>query len=314
MGAGQMRDVGFFEQEVVMQAVNENGLDQVVMNAAHVVDGPPAQILISPWGRVESTAGSFLFDEQAAAATIEAFVAHGVDLPIDYEHQTLGGQYSAPDGLAPAAGWIKALRAVSPEQAKDNQTPGLWAEVVWTPEASEKLVDRKYRYISPVALVRRSDSRVIGLHSAALTNKPAIVGMRPVVNSGDGSDRLRELLALDEHATEDVILVAAAERIVGLEKLEAQREADGRVARALSAGKLGAAQKEWATALALRDPSEFDRWESTAPVMVPLGRVNPGRVSQEGQGRQSAARAEFAAHREFLEKLCSEEAYVAHAI
>jgi phage I-like protein len=186
--------------------------------------------------------------------------------------------------------------------------------VVWTEEGTAKLTGRAYRYISPVALVRRSDNRVIGLHSAALTNKPAIVGMRPLVNGESASERLRELLALDESASEDVILVAAAERISGLERLEAQREAEARVARALTAGKLGAAQKEWAVALALRNPGEFEKWEQSAPVIVPLGRTSRVTGSAAAtNARQSAARAEFAAHREFLEKLCSEEAYVAHA-
>ena len=123
---------------------------------------------------------------EAAAATIAAFSAHGTDLPVDYEHQTLGGAYSSPTGQAPAAGWIKALAIVTPEEASAGgaeSQPGLWADVQWTPEAAERLRGRQYRYLSPVALVRRSDRRIVGLHSVALTNKPAIVGMRPMVSS-----------------------------------------------------------------------------------------------------------------------------------
>src|SRR5947209_2094053 len=143
--------------------------------------GLPAHILVAPYGEVKSASGSFVVDAEAMQRTIEAFTAHGADLPIDFEHQSLGGAFSAPSGLAPAAGWIKALRAVVPDErspdtatrgadsnlafgsglinaganAGDDLAPGLWADVDWTPVAMEQLATRQYRYLSPVALVRR---------------------------------------------------------------------------------------------------------------------------------------------------------------
>ncbi len=134
----------------------------------------PARVLIAPWGEVESTRGNFVVDAEALAATIEQFREHATDLPIDFEHQTLGGAFSSPDGLAPAAGWIKDLISV--------ESVGLMAEVEWTELGLEHLQLRQYRYLSPVAMVRQSDRRMTGLHSAALTNKPAIVGMEAIVN------------------------------------------------------------------------------------------------------------------------------------
>ena len=138
------------------------------------------RILIAPWGEVESTQGNFVVDQEALDATIEQFRQHGTDLPIDFEHQTLGGPYTSPDGLAPAAGWIKDLVGVD--------TVGLMARVEWTAVGLEHLHKRQYRYLSPVALIRKSDRRLVGLHSAALTNKPAIVGMEALVNREGASE------------------------------------------------------------------------------------------------------------------------------
>lgn len=211
-----------------------------------------------------------------------------------------------------------------PEEASDGRAAGLWAEVQWTPEAASKLASRQYRYLSPVALVRRSDRRLVGLHSAALTNKPAIVGMQPVVNGGAGDgaagERLRRMLVLDESATQDVVLIAAADRIAQLEDVEARRAAAALVAEASSSGKLAPSQRSWAFELALRDPEEFRKWAESAPVVVPMGRFASARlgVGCATQARppaiEASARAEYRANRSFLERLCSEEAYVAEAV
>ncbi len=329
---------GNVEQSTRRQEIDDAGravlpaADEVVMQASALSDAEvPTRVLIAPWGEVRSSAGSFILDDEAALATIAAFEAHGTDLPVDYEHQTLGGAYSSPSGEAPAAGWIKALSVISPAQAAESDPPcepGLWADVGWTSEALEKLRARKYRYLSPVALVRRSDRRVVGIHSVALTNKPAIVGMRPVVNqsppigSAGGesmSASLRGILALGEDTSDEVLLVAAAQRIRTLEEAEKDKQASERVSCAMAAGKLTEAQRDWALSLARRDLRTFDEWEASAPALVPLGRLSPPDVSASvapaGQrAAEESARAEWRAHREFLEKFCSESAYVANAL
>ncbi|MBX3396509.1 MAG: hypothetical protein KF841_14200 [Phycisphaerae bacterium] len=136
---------------------------------------PPERILVCPWGGVKSTSGDFVCDSEAADAILEAFKAHGVDLVVDYEHQTLAGDYSSPSGQAPAAAWIKALEI---EEGK-----GIWANVEWTKKGAEAVRLKEYRYLSPVTMLRKSDRRVVGLHSVSLTNIPAIVGMDPIANS-----------------------------------------------------------------------------------------------------------------------------------
>lgn len=89
----------------------------------------------------------------------------------------------------------------------------------WTERAAEYIRGREYRYLSPVIVVRRTDKRMVALHSVALTNDPAIVGVKPIVNKGsftqeDGMDtkKVREVLGLRADATDEEVLSA----IVGL--------------------------------------------------------------------------------------------------
>lgn len=146
------------------------------------VGGAPARILVSPWGRVETTKGAYILDEQAAHDVIAAFQAQGVTLVIDREHHTMGGQYASPDGLALAAGWIKSLEAVPPRYGGDPRA-GLFACVEWTDRARQWLINKEYRYLSPVMARCETDDRAMRLHSAGLTNRPATVGARPLVAS-----------------------------------------------------------------------------------------------------------------------------------
>ncbi|MCA9254922.1 MAG: hypothetical protein KDA33_04765 [Phycisphaerales bacterium] len=331
--------------------VRQRDCERVAIEATHVChcgDSAPApsRVLITPWGNVRSASGDFVVDDDGAAQAIAAFAAHGADLPIDYEHQTLGGAYASPNGQAPAAGWITALEIVTPldlerdgvsihsaddmDAAEPNSEsaprPGLWANVSWTDEAKAHLAGRRYRYLSPVALVRKADRRLIGVHSVALTNKPAIVGMAPVVNK-DGADAsepvdlkpLKSVLRLDDSVSDSAIIAGAISRLRELERRETEREATRRVEEACRAGKLAAPQRDWAFALALKDADEFDRWLEMAPVIVPLGQTTAPRTirAEGGAGRRSAASAaqsEWRAHRAFLERLCTEEAYVATAL
>lgn len=301
--------------------LNDTQTDEQLMALAGAkVDAKPipTRVLLAPWGQVESTNGTFIVDDESARMVIETFTSHQTDLPIDYEHQTLGGPYSSPTGKAPAAGWIKALEA--------EAGVGLFASVAWTDAAVEHLAAGQYRYLSPVAVVRKSDRKLVALHSAALTNKPAIAGMQPIVNhaaAGEGTSRdevlvaLRARLALDEACGEDDVLVAAHRRIADLEADRQRRDAEGRVDAAAQAGKLTEVQRPWAMQLAQRDSELFDQWAHTAPAVVPLGRtaapLAAGQASGARHRLEAIARTEYHAHPE-LAGLTSEEAYVADAI
>lgn len=132
------------------------------------VGGAPEVISVLPFGHVVSQKGEFDVDEESLAAMKEQIAQRGVDLVVDYEHQTLTGE------RAPAAGWVKELFA------EDGH---IKARVEWTIPAKQYLENKEYRYLSPVITVRKSDNKATGLHSLALTNTPAIAGMTPIVNS-----------------------------------------------------------------------------------------------------------------------------------
>lgn len=101
-----------------------------------------------------------------AEALLARWRQRATPVVIDYEHQThLSRQNGQP---APAAGWITALEA-TPE--------GLFASVEWTDKARAHIRAGEYRFISPTFAFDRHSGAVLELHSAALTNNPALDGM-----------------------------------------------------------------------------------------------------------------------------------------
>lgn len=319
-------------------STEESGRDVAADETSVVNVGPRSlpsdvanRVVVAPWGEVASANGRFIVDSASSAEAVTAFESQGNDLPIDYEHQTLGGRYASPTGQAPAAGWIRRLEAV-PEE-------GLVAHVEWTAPALSQLAARQYRYLSPVVIVRKRDRRLVSLHSAALTNKPAIARMAPIVNrsetTGIGSsdettgvvgeddlmdsalDGLRVRLALEPSADEETVLVAATERLGALEEALARQRAAETVAAVMKEGKLTSAQKEWAIELVMRDPEGFEAWLANAPVVVSHGQVAPPEDGSSAGSRRAPLVA--GAMREFqssdlLQSLTSEEAYVSDAL
>lgn len=301
------------------------GDDMQPLRSAELAGTVPVRVLLAPWGNVESTNGQFLVDAESAELAVRAFDAHGTDLPIDYEHQTLGGSYASPSGQAPAAGWIKRVIA--------EPGVGLLADIEWTQQAREMLAAREYRYLSPVAVIRRADRKLVALHSAALTNKPAIVGLAPIVNRQAGAvadgpaatdrldgdnplESLRAELDLPVDAGAEHVLLAAGQRIAELEESARMRHVQSRVQAAMREGKLVAAQRAWAEALVAREEGLFDEWLRTAPVIVQAGAIPPPSRGREQPGREiiaARARAEYRGNR-LLAQLTSEEAFVANAL
>lgn len=281
-------------------------------------DKVPSRVLLTPWGSVESTNGSFIVDEEAVGLTLQAFEEHGTDLPIDYEHQTLGGSYSSPNGQAPAAGWIKRVFG--------EVGVGLLADIEWTDRAAEMLASKQYRYLSPVAMIRKTDRKLVAIHSAALTNKPAIVGMQPIVNrielstveEGDAPlAQLRAELDLSPEVGPEEVLVAASRRLFDLRRETKERYVENRLREAIQAGKLVEAQRAWAEALVAREEDLFDEWLRTAPVVIAPGRTVPPAGGETPERRAhvigARARAEFKAS-PVLSSLTTEEAFVADSV
>lgn len=124
----------------------------------------PARVEVIPAGpTVQGRDGrAWTFDAADAAIVIAAFNARGVDLPIDWEHAT---EHRAPVGLdAPAAGWITGLTL--------SESGALVSDVSWTPRGNEQVVNREYRYLSPVFEYQPDTRRIVRLLSVGLTNRP----------------------------------------------------------------------------------------------------------------------------------------------
>lgn len=143
---------------------------------------PPEWIQLSPRGQVTARDGRvFSFDPEKLVA---AHVAGGIDLPIDFDHETEMAMYS---GTKPARGWIVEMQA-RPE--------GLFGRVDWLPDAVQALAARQYRYISPTFWREEDGITARLMKSAALVTSPAL-GM-PAVASASNEDHhmtLAELLA-----------------------------------------------------------------------------------------------------------------------
>ena len=128
----------------------------------------PEWIRVLPRGTVELSdhREPFQVDEASLMSMAADFRSRGVDLVIDYEHQSLQGE------RAPAAGWIKDLEA---------RGDGLWARVEWTQQARDYLEKKEYRYFSPVLRLDPDTRRPLALMHVGLTNVPAIKHLPPLV-------------------------------------------------------------------------------------------------------------------------------------
>lgn len=195
--------------------------DYFVLSGQKVdVSGAPELITVLPLGHVISDKGEFDVDTESFDLMLAHRARRGVDLVVDYEHQTLEGVQ------APAAGWVKELMLSGGE---------IQARVEWTPAAAEYLRNKEYRYLSPVVSVRKSDRKAMWLHSLALTNTPAIEGMPPLVNSinyNGGTNQmdmqaLATLLGLGAEATAEEILQAIKKTLEENETLKAGGDGGG---------------------------------------------------------------------------------------
>jgi len=243
----------------------------------------PIEFCILPLGLVHSAKCDFLVDNESFTAITKTFKERKLQLVVDYEHQTLSGKQ------APAAGWVTNLVLKS---------DGIYATVDWTERATEYLKNKEYKYFSPVVHLN-SDFKVIGLHSLALTNTPAMSDLAPLVNKAPNEYELSEeatelpksteisdladLLELPTDATLADILEAIQQlrnqcTQVSLKlsavTFEAHKEnVNGLVYLGLKEGKILPYQRDWAFRSALKDFDEFALWLSSAPQIVPFGEI-----------------------------------------
>lgn len=173
------------------------------------------------------SATSFRLGPADMVALIGRWSARATPLVVDYEHQTHNSAHNGQP--APAAGWITAL---------DANSTGLYATVEWTAKAREHIRAGEYRYISPTFSFDRKTGAVLELHSAALTNNPAL----------DGMDAARATTA-NEDMTMDKLL-AALRLLLGLPDLNDPEQAAEALAKHLPQANLVALLKTKDDALA----------------------------------------------------------------
>ena len=269
--------------------------------------------------------GPYLLD---GASVLAAFARGGIDLPIDYEHQTLSATDKA--GPVPAAGWIKQL------EVRDGS---LWGRVAWTPKAAQLIAQREYRFLSPVFRHDKA-GRIVALEGAGLTHYPNL-DLEPVAHQkGEPMDLKPIIEALGAPADADVAQLAAhaktikeaaarqpdprewvpmsqhqavAQELATLQKQVAKEKPEAAVRAAMSAGKLAPAMQTWAIAYAEKDPEGFAEWVKAAPAILPAegGKAahrvasNADTLSDEDRYVCAAlglSEADFAAHKNTLIK------------
>jgi phage I-like protein len=200
-------------------ALNASGEIQLTpAGEFRAVDGRPAGIQ------------SWVMDAQAANDVIAFCNKRQTPFVLDYEHQTLLKEQNGQP--APAAGWFTGADLTY------REGEGLFAKVQLTERAREFIDSGEYKFVSPVILYNKKSGRVTGLHSAALTNTPAIDGMDEVIARAAASmtfddttnkeslsmdiedlmEQLRWLLNLPTLATKDEIVAELQKAVTAIKQ------------------------------------------------------------------------------------------------
>ena len=172
----------------------------------------PEEVELLPAGRIETRPmdGRAPYLNDRPEAVVAATARNGLELPIDYEHQTL---FAPENGQpAPASGWI------SETFVRDG---AVWGKVRWTERAKAAIEAEEYRYLSPVfAHTHDATRRVLRIDQAALTNEPGFY-MRALARAAARANRRQEedvmdikdllkALGIPETSTDEQIRAAAS--------------------------------------------------------------------------------------------------------
>ena len=179
----------------------------------------PTEIRVCPAGQFRSSRDNrpvecafWQLNDRSAAAIVSAQATLSSKFLIDYDHASLQAGKTPGEVPAPAAGWADGF------EWRDGD--GLYAVgVEWNAAALTAIIDKTYRYISPVLGYDKSTGEVTSVLMAALTNYPAIDNLNDLaaaaaeifLTTEDSSmdellERLRYLLNLPISATADDIV------------------------------------------------------------------------------------------------------------
>lgn len=132
---------------------------------------PPSEFRIFTSGEVVTTKGTFVFDALAADSVMKEYLAHGIDLMIDYDHASLASLSVDPALSGKAAGWFNL-------EVRNGE---LWAvNVRWTQPAADAMRRKEWRFMSP-AFQTDDAGRVASVLNVAVTNMPATRRLTPLM-------------------------------------------------------------------------------------------------------------------------------------
>ena len=267
------------------------------------VQGVPEVIRILPLGHVTSQKGEFDVDEESLRLMKAEIARHGVDVVVDYEHQTLDGVQ------APAAGWVKDLSIQdghivakvewtdpivnsstynNHEGGQNTMDPKELAKLLGLPEdATEEQITQALTAALAELKKLKEDGKEPPPGSEETVANKAVCELLGLKSGAATSDVTAKIMELKGGIVDGVNL---REKVEKLEKAAAQRDADEAVTQALKAGKITPAQKEWATSYALSNPRGFSDFVEKAPQVVPMDQIIPDGPDTPAGGIDEATR------------------------
>lgn len=239
-------------------------------------------------------------DAEIAASVIAFNSARKTKLVIDYEHQTLHKEKNGQP--APAAGWFMGSDMFW------REGEGLFARAELTQRAKGYISadPPEYMYLSPVFFYDKKTGRILGIHSAALTNTPNIDGMAEVAIAAASADlaqltnqqeitmdieelleQLRWLLNLPTLATKEEVLAELQKAVTAIKQSNPTETA----AASFNIGALvtGLNAKVASLSAATPDPSKYAPVETMQSLQTELAALKAANQQREVDGVVVAA-------------------------
>lgn len=135
----------------------------------------PTEFRLFGAGVNKTSKGEFIYNERSMRECAAFDAERGIDCVIDYEHASLFAKYAPdPRQAGKAAGFFKT----------ECRADGVFAtKVEWTKAGAESLANDEFRYFSPVVDYDENTRELMGIVNCALTNNPAMRGLKRLVAS-----------------------------------------------------------------------------------------------------------------------------------
>ncbi len=261
--------------------------------AVPVQDGAVAKrFRIVPFGTFAGRDGRgpwHLRDKAHAERVITATKAflNGVDLLVNYDHQSEFSAVPGVGGLAKAAGWV------NPDTLEVGND-GIYATAEWTAPAEAALQAREYRYYSPHFRADKATGELTRIVNVGLTNSPNIevsaLASQEVGASAEGSPMKKIAMLLSASALTALGLTAESEDEAAINAIDKLIEDKGNDAAVLASVRAkfkladDAGDEAVLNAIAAAatpgepDPSKFVPIDALKDVQAKLGELQEDKV------------------------------------